>query len=76
MSKIKYYKRVVSGKVKELHFHDKKKDYTIGKSYPECVEDFNEDQLIELCLDEWLDTGLKLGIFKSEDLIPNSSSSS
>lgn len=75
MSKIKYYKRIVSGEVKELHYHDDRGDYIKGKSYPECMDSFNEKELEELELNDWLDEGLKSGIFKSEDFAPGLSSS-
>jgi len=75
MSKITYYKRVVKGEVKELHYQEDKGKYIKGKSYPECQDSFNENELEQIELDEWLDVGLEAGIFKSEDLVPNLSSS-
>lgn len=71
--RITYYKRVVDYKVKELHYHEDKGDYMKGKSYPESIEVFNDNELEELSLNEWLDEGLALGFFKSDDLAPKHS---
>ncbi len=68
-----YYKRVVEGKVKELHYQEDKGEYTKGKSYPECQDSFNESEMEEIELNEWLDVGLENNIFKSEDLAPKHS---
>lgn len=74
---ITYYKRVINGEVKELHYHHEFDDYTKSKSYPPNEEDvFSMKNFEEMELNEWLDLGLKLGILQTEDLIPNSSSSS
>lgn len=76
MKKITYYKRIIENKVRELHYHEDNGEYIKGKSYPECQNSFKENELVEIGLDEWLDTGLENKIFKSEDLTPNSSSCS
>jgi hypothetical protein len=60
---IKYYKRIINGKVKELHLQEDKGKYCVGKTYPESEDSFNEEELIEVELDEWLDVGLEQGIF-------------
>lgn len=65
---ITYYKRVVNGKVKELHVHEQHKDYISCIIYPSPKNDegyynLKEFEEIEL-LDEWLDIGLEFGIFK------------
>lgn len=75
MGKFTYYKRVVNGTTKELHYQEECKDYYKGKSYPENLDSFNENELVELELDEWLDEGLYTGIFNRDDFKPSLSSS-
>ena len=73
MNKTKYFKRVVNGITTELHYHEDRGDYMKGKSYPENVDSFNENELEELELDEWLDEGLRIGVFNDEVLCPKES---
>jgi len=68
MSEIKYFKRVVEGKIKELHYQENCGEYLKGKSYPESEDSFLECEFEELELDEWLDEGLFLGIFQKPGL--------
>lgn len=75
MSKISYFKRVVNGEVKELHYHQDCGEYIKGKSYPESQDSFFEEEMEEMELNDWLDEGLRVGIFSSDVLAPNLSSS-
>ena len=58
---IRYYKRVVSGDVKELHTQEDFGEYIIGKSYPESEDSFYKDEeMFEIEVDEWLDEWNKM----------------
>ena len=73
MNKTKYFKKVVNVVTTELHYHEDRGEYMKGKSYPENVDSFNENELEELELDEWLDEGLRIGVFNDEVLCPKES---
>lgn len=69
MSKFNYYKRVVEGVTTELHLHENREDYIVSKKFPDKTitdEVYNQEEFIE-CEDvnEWLDVGLKVGIFNT-----------
>ena len=62
----KYYKRVKNGKTVELHLHKEEDEITKSIIYPEPKKDswYEDKEFVELeCLDDWLDEGLKCGIF-------------
>lgn len=64
---IKYFKRIENGKVVDLHVHENKEDGVYSKIYPTPQNDtyYNMDDFEELDnVDELLDVGLEVGIFK------------
>lgn len=66
--KFKYFKRVVGGKVLDLHIHEYKGDFVSSKVFPEHFVDeyFQIEHFEELDnVNSWLDEGLKQGIFNS-----------
>lgn len=66
MSKFNYYKRVVNGQTIELHLHENRKDYILSKKFPESedIGNFKDKEFFEFNdINEWLDEGLKVGIF-------------
>ena len=75
---IKYYKRVKSGKVIELHVHGEHDSYVTCKIYPEPVKEeyYKFEDFVEVdSLDEWLDIGITEKIFTIDVLEPQQSAS-
>ena len=63
---MRYYKRIIKGKVVELHTQEEKGDYILGNVFPESDKEeiFKSEEWVEVEIDEGLDEGIKEGIFK------------